>query len=95
MDDWGSIPDRDKEQSFSLASEAHPASCQIGTERVLSPGVKRGPGVTPTSPPLVVPRSRMSRSYNSSLLWRLHGSSGTFYFVYFTSYCVECRLTGI
>jgi hypothetical protein len=41
-------------------SEAHPAS------GVLSPGLKRGRGVTLTTPPHLVPRSRMSRSYTST-----------------------------
>jgi hypothetical protein len=34
--------------------------------RVLSPGLKRGRGVTLTTHPHLVPRSRMSRSYTSS-----------------------------
>jgi hypothetical protein len=37
-------------------SEAHPASCTMGSG-VLSPGVKRGRGVTLTIHPLLVPRS--------------------------------------
>jgi hypothetical protein len=45
-------------------SGAHPASCTMGT-RVLSPGLKRGWGVTLTTRPHLVPRSRM-RSYTSS-----------------------------
>jgi hypothetical protein len=53
-------------------SGAHPASCTIGTG-VLSPGVKRGRGVTLTTHPYLVPRSWMSRSYTSSPLKRLHG----------------------
>jgi len=40
---------------------------------VLSPGVKRGWGVTLTTHPHLVPRSRMSRSYTSSPPKRLHG----------------------
>jgi hypothetical protein len=40
---------------------------------VLSPGVKRGRGVTLTTHPHLVPRSRMSRSYTSSPPKRLHG----------------------
>jgi hypothetical protein len=40
---------------------------------VLSPGVKRGRGVMSTTHPHLVPRSRMSTSYNSSPPKRLHG----------------------
>jgi len=40
---------------------------------VLSPGVKRGRGVTLTTHPYLVPRSWMSRSYTSSPPKRLHG----------------------
>jgi hypothetical protein len=40
---------------------------------VLSPGVKRGRGVTLTTHPHLVRRSRMSRSYTSSPPKRLHG----------------------
>jgi hypothetical protein len=39
---------------------------------VLSPGVKRGRGVTLTTHPHLVPRSRMSTSYRSSPPKRLH-----------------------
>jgi hypothetical protein len=46
-------------------SGAHPASCPMGTW-VLSPGLKRGRGVTLTTPPHLVPRSGMSRSHTSS-----------------------------
>jgi hypothetical protein len=46
-------------------SGAHPASCRIGTG-VLSPGLKRGRGVTLITHPHLVPKSRMSRSYTSS-----------------------------
>jgi hypothetical protein len=46
-------------------SGAHPASCPMGTA-VLSPGVKHGRGVTLTTHPHLVLRSRMSRSYTSS-----------------------------
>jgi hypothetical protein len=45
-------------------SEANPASCTMGTGGP-SPGAKRGPGVTLTTNPHLVPRSR-SRSYISS-----------------------------
>jgi hypothetical protein len=40
---------------------------------VLSPGLKRGRGVTLTTHPHLVPRSSMSRSYTSSPPKRLHG----------------------
>jgi hypothetical protein len=53
-------------------SGAHPASCTMGTG-VLSPGVKRGRGVTLITHPHLVPRSWMSRSYISSPQKRLHG----------------------
>jgi hypothetical protein len=46
-------------------SGAHPASCTMGT-RGPFPGAKRGLGVTLTTPPHLMPRSRMSRSYTSS-----------------------------
>jgi hypothetical protein len=61
--------------SFSLCAQtgsgAHPAPVQwvLG---VLSPGVKRGRGVTLTTHPHLVPRSRMGRSYTSSSHKRLH-----------------------
>jgi hypothetical protein len=38
-------------------SVAHPASCTMRTGGVLSPGVKRGRGVTLTTHPHLVPRS--------------------------------------
>jgi hypothetical protein len=43
-------------------SETHPASCTMSTGG-FSPGVKHGRGVTLTTHPHLVPRSRMSRSY--------------------------------
>jgi hypothetical protein len=48
-------------------SGAHPDSYPMGqwVPGVLHPGVKRGPGVTLTTHPHVVPRLRMSRSYTS------------------------------
>jgi hypothetical protein len=57
---------------IQTGSGAHPASCTMGTG-VLSPGVKRGRGVTLTTHPHLVPRSGMSRSYTSSPPKRLHG----------------------
>jgi hypothetical protein len=46
-------------------SGAHPASCTMGTGSPF-PGAKRGRGMTLTTHPHLVPRSRMSRSYTSS-----------------------------
>jgi hypothetical protein len=46
-------------------SGAHPASCTMGTGRPFA-GVKRGRGVTLTTHPHLVPRSRKSRSCTSS-----------------------------
>jgi hypothetical protein len=46
-------------------SEDHPYTCIMGTGSPF-PGAKRGRGVTLTSHPHLVPRSRMSRSYTSS-----------------------------
>jgi hypothetical protein len=58
------------------SSEAHPSSCTMGTG-VLSLGVKRDQGVTLTTDPHLVPKSRMSRSYIACPPCHLHGSSGT------------------
>jgi hypothetical protein len=59
-------PAEAKDFSSSLCvqtgSEAHPASCTMGTGGPFL-GVKRGRGVTLTTHPYLVPRSRMSRSY--------------------------------
>jgi hypothetical protein len=46
-------------------SEANPASCTIGTGGSF-PGAKRDQGVTLTTHPHLVPRSRMSTNYTSS-----------------------------
>jgi len=43
--DRGSISGRGKSLCVETSSEAHPASCPVNTG-VLSPGVKRGRGVT-------------------------------------------------
>jgi hypothetical protein len=62
-------PAEAKDFSSSLcvqtSSEAHPASCTMGTGGPF-PGAKLGRGVTLTAHPHLVPMSRMSRSYNSS-----------------------------
>jgi hypothetical protein len=47
------------------SSGAHPASCTMGIGGPL-PGRKRGRGVTLTTHPHLMPRSRMNRSYLSS-----------------------------
>jgi hypothetical protein len=68
LDDWWSEFDpRQRRKDFSLASVSRPAlgptqpavKCITG---ILSPGLKRGRGVTLTTHPHLVPRSRMSRN---------------------------------
>jgi hypothetical protein len=67
------------------SSEAHLASCPKGTGGPF-PGSKRCWGVTLTTHPHLVPRSRMSRIYIPILLypWRLHGGSDRALHFYFT-----------
>jgi hypothetical protein len=69
-------PAEAKDFSSSLCaqtcSEAHPASYQMGTGGPFQ-GVNRGRGVTLTTHPHLVSRSRMSRSYTSFPPSRLHG----------------------
>jgi hypothetical protein len=55
---------------------AHPSSCTMGNG-FLSPGEKRGRGVTLTTHPHLVPRSIMSRSYTSSTPCVSMACSGT------------------
>jgi hypothetical protein len=66
LDKRGSIPADAKGFSSSLSvqttSEYHPASCPMGT------GGKAWLGVTLTTHPHLLPRSRMSRSYTTSSL---------------------------
>jgi hypothetical protein len=67
---------------FSLASVSRPAlwptlSPVQWVPGVLSPGLKRGWGVTLTIHPHLVPRSRMSRSYTSSPTSAFIACSGT------------------
>jgi hypothetical protein len=80
LDGRGSISNRGKGFFSSLcvqtSSEAHPASCPMGTG-VPFPRVKHGRGVTLPTRLNLVPSSRMSRSYTSCLLWHLRGGSGT------------------
>jgi hypothetical protein len=57
---------------IQTGSGAHPASCTLGTEGPV-PGTKRSGGVTLTTHPHLVPRSRMNRSYTSSPPKRHHG----------------------
>jgi hypothetical protein len=69
---------RQGQRIFPVTSVSRPAlgPTQPPVQRVpgvLSPGVKRGQGVTLTTHRHVVQRSRMSRSCTSSLLKRLHG----------------------
>jgi hypothetical protein len=65
-------------KDFPVASVSRPSLGPTqppvqGVSEVLSPGLKRGRGVTLTTHPHLVPRSRMSRSYTSSPPKRLHG----------------------
>jgi hypothetical protein len=67
-----------RQRIFLLVSASRPA---LGPTQppvqwvpgVLSPGVKRGRGVTLTTHPLLVPRLTMNRSYTSSPPMSLHG----------------------
>jgi hypothetical protein len=52
--------------------ETHRSSCPIDTRGPFT-GIKRGRGVTLTTNPHLVPRSRMSKSYTSSTPRRQHG----------------------
>jgi hypothetical protein len=70
------------ERIFPLASVSRPAlgptQLPVGwVPRVFSPGLKRGRGVTLTTHPHLVPRSRMSRSYTSLLPSAFMACSGT------------------
>jgi hypothetical protein len=73
---------RQRQRIFLLASGSRPALGRTQTPvqwvpGVLSPGVKRGRGVTLTTHPHLVPRLRMSRSYTSSPHKRFHACCGT------------------
>jgi hypothetical protein len=69
---------RHRQKIFPLTSVSRPALKPTQppvqwVPGVLSPGLKRGRGVTLIIHPHLVPRSRMSRSYSSSPPKRLHG----------------------
>jgi hypothetical protein len=55
------VKDFSSSPCFQTGSGAHPASCTMGT------GVKSGRGVMLTTHARLLPRSRISRSYTSSL----------------------------
>jgi hypothetical protein len=79
--DRGSIPGR-RERIFPLASVSRPALRPTQppvqwVAGVLYRGLKRGRGVTLITHPLLVPRSRMSRSYISSPPSAFAACSGT------------------
>jgi hypothetical protein len=80
-DGLSSIPGRG-ERIFPLTSESRPAlrPTQPPVQWVpgdISPGLRRGRGVTLTTHPHLVPRSRMSRSYTSSPTSAFVACSGT------------------
>jgi hypothetical protein len=93
----GSISGRGK-RIFPLASVSRPA---LGPTQppvqwvpgVLSPGVKRGRGVTLTTHPHLVPRSRMSRSYTSSSPSASVACSGTALAFNLSRYIISIYLT--
>jgi hypothetical protein len=64
LGDRGSIPGRGKGFFLASAGWAQPPIPCVPV--ALSPGLKRGRGVTLITYPHLVPRSRMSRSYTSS-----------------------------
>jgi hypothetical protein len=74
------VRQRRKDFSSSLcvqtSSVAHPASSTMGT-RSPAPGLKRGRGMTLTTHPHLVPRSRTNRSYTSSPPSAFMACSGT------------------
>jgi hypothetical protein len=81
LDNRGSIPGRGR-RIFPLTSMSRPS---LGPTQppvqwipgVLSPGLNRGRGVTLTTQPHLVPKSRMSRSYTSSPPSAFVACSGT------------------
>jgi hypothetical protein len=80
LDDRGSIPGRGI-GFFSLGSVSRPdlRPTQSPIQRVLGfiLGGKAWPGRDTDHSPHLVPRSRMSRSYTSSLPWRLNDGRGS------------------
>jgi hypothetical protein len=89
LDDWSSIPGRDKGFFSSLCvqtgSGAHHAPIRW-VPGVLSPGVKRHGGVTLATHPHLVPKSGMIRNNTSSPPYRLHGGNWTTLLT-FHAYC--------
>jgi hypothetical protein len=99
---------RQRQTNFSCSlcvqtdSGAHPASCTMGTG-VLSPGLKGGQGVTLTTRPHLVPRSKMSRNYTPlpqsafmacSGIYRFSFNGGKYSGLYhYTSYTTHCLTT--
>jgi hypothetical protein len=80
LDDRGSISGRGKWFFFSsicvqTSSEAHPAYYPMCTAGPF-PGGKHGRGVTLSTQPHLMPRSRMNKNNTTSYPWRLHGGSG-------------------
>jgi hypothetical protein len=67
--------------SFIRAFPPKPCTIFSPLPCVLSPGEKRGQGVTLTTHPHPVPRWRMSRSYTSSS-WRLYNIATQLSFIY-------------
>jgi hypothetical protein len=79
---------RQRQKIFPLASVSRPAlrPTQPPVQFVpwlLSPEVDRGWGVTLTNHLDLLSRSRMSRTYNTSPPWRLHGVAGLIYFTFY------------
>jgi hypothetical protein len=85
LEDRGSIVGRDNGFFPSLcvqtSSGAHPASCPMGT-RGPFPGAKHSRGVTLTTHPNLLPRSRMSRSYTPHPLIACMEVTGHLYFTF-------------
>jgi hypothetical protein len=72
------------------SSRAHPDSCTMGTG-VLSPGVKRGRGVTLITHLHLVPRLRMSRSYTSCPPSAFVACTGTAFYIT-QIYKLSCKI---
>ena len=82
-----------EDSSLNLCTGAHLASCKVGTGSF--PGVKYGRGVLPTTHPLLVPRSWMSRAVPLPTLWATpqacNGKTLPFYVyvcIYYVCVCV-------